>query len=245
MGQVPLRAFTCDEWLSHIKSFENASTIQDIINILGRNLGFHAGITQILPSVVAKHEQVSDRFLYHNIPEKLIDLMNEKYSGQVDPIAKAVLDYGTALWLSDLYANETLYEAKDKPYIKKILECLGDGICVPTHLKGYSGYCFCSYGRAKAECDEALLWQVQTLCNHAHFRYYQFRSLVQEKAKLTNRELNVLELLALGKTNKEIAEVLGITKNTVGGYVAQIYIKLDVQDRVSAAFQAMHMDLVR
>jgi HD-GYP domain-containing protein (c-di-GMP phosphodiesterase class II) len=61
---------------------------------------------------------------------------------------------------------------------------------------------------------------------------------------LTEREIEVLRLLAQGKSNREIAEVLVISEKTAGHHVEHIYAKADVSTRVGAALFAMRHDLV-
>jgi len=63
-------------------------------------------------------------------------------------------------------------------------------------------------------------------------------------AGLTEREVEVLRLLARGKTNREIAAALVITEKTAGHHVEHIYAKADVATRVGAALFAMRHDLV-
>jgi HD-GYP domain-containing protein (c-di-GMP phosphodiesterase class II) len=63
-------------------------------------------------------------------------------------------------------------------------------------------------------------------------------------AGLTDREVEVLRLLAQGKTNREIAEALVITEKTAGHHVEHVYAKADVSTRVGAALFAMRHDLV-
>jgi DNA-binding NarL/FixJ family response regulator len=63
-------------------------------------------------------------------------------------------------------------------------------------------------------------------------------------AGLTEREIEVLRLLAQGKTNREIGEALVITEKTAGHHVEHIYAKADVSTRVGAALFAMRHDLV-
>jgi HD-GYP domain-containing protein (c-di-GMP phosphodiesterase class II) len=63
-------------------------------------------------------------------------------------------------------------------------------------------------------------------------------------AGLTEREVEVLRLIAHGKTNKEIAEALVITEKTAGHHVEHIYAKAGVSTRVGAALFAMRHDLI-
>lgn len=60
---------------------------------------------------------------------------------------------------------------------------------------------------------------------------------------LTNREMEVLEQITLGKSNKEISSDLFITEKTVKTHVSNILSKLDVHDRTQAAIYAMKNQL--
>ena len=51
---------------------------------------------------------------------------------------------------------------------------------------------------------------------------------------LTNREIEVIELISQGKSTKEIADMLSITTGTVRNYVSIILDKLDVSNRIEA-----------
>ncbi len=55
---------------------------------------------------------------------------------------------------------------------------------------------------------------------------------------LTPREHSILELVAAGKSNKEIGARLELTENTVKGYMTNILQKLQVRNRVEAALLA-------
>jgi DNA-binding NarL/FixJ family response regulator len=62
--------------------------------------------------------------------------------------------------------------------------------------------------------------------------------------QLSERELDVLRLLARGATNREIADALTITPHTVKGHVEHILAKLGVSDRTQAAVRAIQVGLV-
>ncbi len=61
---------------------------------------------------------------------------------------------------------------------------------------------------------------------------------------LTQRELEILRLLASGKTNRGIAEVLVISEKTVASHVSHIFTKLGVTSRSAATAYAYDHDLV-
>jgi DNA-binding NarL/FixJ family response regulator len=62
-------------------------------------------------------------------------------------------------------------------------------------------------------------------------------------AGLTPRQLDVLRLLARGKSNKEIAYTLGLAENTVRVHVAAILKYLDVKNRTEAGYAATRRGL--
>jgi len=61
---------------------------------------------------------------------------------------------------------------------------------------------------------------------------------------LSGREREVLGLIVLGRTNREIGEHLFISQKTVGVHVGNILAKLGVSGRVEAAMVAVRLDLV-
>ena len=62
--------------------------------------------------------------------------------------------------------------------------------------------------------------------------------------ELTERELDVLKLIANGMTNSQIAEKLVISENTVKGHVSNILSKLHVADRTQVAVYAWQKGIV-
>lgn len=55
---------------------------------------------------------------------------------------------------------------------------------------------------------------------------------------LTNREFEVLEHVAEGRQNKEVAQALSISEATVENHLTHIYRKWDVTNRTEATFHA-------
>lgn len=63
--------------------------------------------------------------------------------------------------------------------------------------------------------------------------------------ELTAREIEVLRLMAVGRSNKEIADALAIGDETVKTHVGNVLGKLEAQNRAQATVQALKRGLVR
>jgi DNA-binding NarL/FixJ family response regulator len=61
--------------------------------------------------------------------------------------------------------------------------------------------------------------------------------------QLTRREHDVLRLIVLGQTNREIADTLNLTVSTVKTHVEHVIGKLEVSDRTQAAVRAIELGL--
>lgn len=84
---------------------------------------------------------------------------------------------------------------------------------------------------------------------HPDAQQYLMRQLSGADApphsRLTAREFNILQLIAGGNSNKEIALALNLTEGTVKGYVSAVFNKLGVADRTQAALYAVEHGLVK
>ncbi len=63
-------------------------------------------------------------------------------------------------------------------------------------------------------------------------------------ADLTDREVEVLRLIARGRSNRQVAERLFISPKTVGRHVENLYAKIGVSSRAAAAVFAMEHRLL-
>ena len=65
------------------------------------------------------------------------------------------------------------------------------------------------------------------------------------KKELTAREIGILQMVAEGKTNKEIASDLNLSEKTIKNHIRNIFHKLHVVDRTQAAFYALRKGLIK
>lgn len=105
--------------------------------------------------------------------------------------------------------------------------------------------------------DEALQVVVRAIRTVLHGDTWFSRAIVEKMARLgiddrpahfsptlTERETQVLQLMAAGQTDRQIGLMLGLAERTVRNYLQSIYTKMGVRTRVEAAVRAAQSGLV-
>jgi LuxR family maltose regulon positive regulatory protein len=65
------------------------------------------------------------------------------------------------------------------------------------------------------------------------------------KQVLTERERSIVEFIAGGQSNKQIARTLGVTPETVKTHVKRIFVKLSAETRAQAVVRAQSLGFLR
>ena len=89
------------------------------------------------------------------------------------------------------------------------------------------------------------VWVGMRLFQRAPVTPFEPNKAAQETLRISARELEVLELLAVGRSNKEIAGRLDVSPNTVKTHVAKLYEKLEVRRRTEAILRARELGMIR
>lgn len=89
------------------------------------------------------------------------------------------------------------------------------------------------------------LWAGSRLFRRPPAAPFEINTRAQASLGISARELEVLELLAAGRSNKEIANHLGVSPNTVKTHVARLFEKLDVKRRTEAISRARELGMIR
>lgn len=117
--------------------------------------------------------------------------------------------------------------------------------------EGYIGIAvFASDGPFPSEAEEDRL-TAGTLLTGALTRVVIYNFMqdnpvqVSAQVKLTDTEKDCLELIAMGKTAKEVGREMGITDHTVRYHLDRVAAKLDVMTRKQAVAEAMRLNLIR
>jgi len=73
---------------------------------------------------------------------------------------------------------------------------------------------------------------------------FRFNEAEANKLGLSKRELEVLQLMAGGLSNKQISESLFVSPNTIKTHCSKVFEKLDVQRRTAAIEKAKRLSLI-
>ena len=107
---------------------------------------------------------------------------------------------------------------------------------------GVSGYV------PKSRNQEVILSAIRTVAAGQRFLEPELARRLSARAatnSLTQREIDVLKLVASGLVNKQIGAELGLSENTVKTHISRIMGKLEVHDRTSLAMRAVALGLLR
>lgn len=138
--------------------------------------------------------------------------------------------------LDDYFANSP------KARILVLADTAGDAEISKALKKGAAGF-ICK----DIEPDE-LVRAIQTVAAGRKFIPGDIAEILSENIgseELTATEARILRRIVAGKSNKEIAYDLDVTENTVKTHVKNVFDKLGVSDRTSAATTAIKRGLVR
>lgn len=114
------------------------------------------------------------------------------------------------------------------PELRAWLQQIGAGSDAPLVVEGARRLEFSSVGRLGP--DEILLRLAEAGAD---------AGFLQRRLRLTAREAEVLLWIGRGKSNRDISEILGISPRTVNKHLEQVFEKLGVENRASAAALAV------
>ncbi len=107
---------------------------------------------------------------------------------------------------------------------------------------GASGYV------SKSQNQDVIIRAIRSVASGQQFLEPELARRLSARAatnSLSQREIEVLRLVAEGFANKQIGVELGLSENTVKTHLTRIMAKLDVHDRTSLAMRAVALGLLR
>ena len=142
---------------------------------------------------------------------------------------------------------ETCREIKNRypdVHILMLTSYTDDDAVIASILAGASGYLLKHLSRAELLRSIRKAAVRQTLIDAEATKRAMERMIQMPGSELTEREREVLALIARGYTNKQIAEALTVTEKTARNHVSHILEKLGLSRRSEAAVYAVEHKLV-
>jgi len=246
--------FSDDTILQCATDIHSARSEKELIEIWKKTFhafGFDFLVYNLFSGFGAHEEKPFKKTYVSNIPEDIQDDYFEFASHPFDPMLKYTFSTMDPMWVSDAAELPYFQEKDPARFMKRAFNNVSDGLCVPmigpSFLKGYmfGGYKKTNeHGRKCVNKRKLTNWHIICLCNLVHSRYCKLRMTNQMRIELTKREMDVLQFVIAGKTNREIGQRLGISVNTVNTYLKNVFLKMNTKDRVTAALKAYSLNLI-
>lgn len=154
------------------------------------------------------------------------------------------LQFGTRATLTGADATRQIRALPAAPYVLVLTNYDSDGDILGAVEAGASGYLLkdapphelIAAVRAAAAGESALAPVIASRL---------LDRLRAPQVSLSGREIEVLELVAAGRSNTEVAAELFVSETTVKSHLAHIFSKLDVASRTAAVSAARHRGILR
>ncbi|WP_052766002.1 helix-turn-helix transcriptional regulator [Aurantiacibacter gangjinensis] len=182
-------------------------------------------------------------------PDKWVSIYEDYSFRKSDPIPDFVMRAGKVQTWSAVMEMQTDH---DDPRIAEYFRAMRDfglsyGVGIPLFgPAGRDAYASFGFHHDPGQDDSGRIAILRTIMQAAHQKIcvLQSQAEAREQVELSARESHVMYWIAQGKSNTDIAEILGISPHTIGTYIKRIFEKLDASDRVSATVRALKAGLI-
>lgn len=233
-----------DAFIGQTRTCADADQLRRLMEDITRDMGFSA--YSLYQHVRHWDWHQSEALAISNYPAAWLERFFEKKFNRLDPVLIAA--HRTALGFRWDQIDEivTLNEKQRRMFETGRRQGISDGFTVPWHVPGEaSGVCNFVVGPSRP-LPERNLRMAELV---GRFGYTAARQLWLkrlgivrrgEPARLSPRQFDCLVLLARGKTDWEIANVLGLKESTVNGYIDETKAALGVTRRSQLVSRAIY-----
>lgn len=162
----------------------------------------------------------------------------------VDPLPSLSLQFGNAFYWPD-EIDQFKLDRKQRRYLEIAAQY--------GQAKGIGVACYGPRGRAGFLGTEwtydkppspPVRQAVHQIGQTSFQRYCHLMREEMEVEPLSNRELEVLGWMCRGKSNPDMATIIGVSRSSIDAYIRRIFAKLDVTDRTAACVRAYALGMV-
>jgi DNA-binding CsgD family transcriptional regulator len=193
--------------------------------------------------------QTGDKVIFSQFgyPEPWIERYRDPDFRRRDPVTEFIMQAGRPMRWDAAIAAQTL-NAEQQAFVDEFRSFgVAAGLGIPLFgPNGRDAYCGLGFTRDLVPGDRMTLGRMVAIAQMGHRRVVELLTdRGEEPVRVSARESEVLHWMAQGKSNADIAVILGLSPGTVDTFVRRLYDKLGVNDRISAIVRALSEGLVR
>lgn len=234
-----------------IEDTNRASSKEDVFLFFQSALQ-ELGYDRICYSLITDHPSMdlkAGHGVMRNYPEDWMKHYMERNYDKTDPVPKSCFVTNkpfTWKWVTgfdnlSLIQKKVMCEAEEANLL--------DGVAVPMHgVNGEVAGVGLASSTGGVKPDKVLLSKIRSLAFQFHLAYTEYESdsriLSGTEIHLTEREREILLWAAEGKSDSDIADIVGISYPTVRFHLNNVYKKLDANERIYAVTKAIRKGLI-
>jgi LuxR family transcriptional regulator, quorum-sensing system regulator BjaR1 len=221
-----------------IEEATSNAVLADIVQLSAFNLGFPTIVMTRTPSA---YESYQDCLYVNTRDDEFTAEYFKNNMTQNDPVIEFFQDTRQPFKWSDAHQGADL---KIQKQVHDLAESYGmiDGYVMSVEQMGSIGILSASLGTEKIAHDAYRALQLIGTYALSKFQINERKQL--PVIKLHSRERECLQWIAIGKTDQEIAMIIGLSPNTVRMYVEQAKDKLGTPNRTAAVVQALRRSAI-
>ncbi len=218
-------------------------TIRYVCDVAG-NLGAIRCSYHFSPSY-EEPTSASTQILTQGFAPEWVELYQRKEFRRHDPVPERTLRHGAMLTWTEARRmgtnspeNEAYFEASKR---FGLVHGVGLPLFGPNNRDAYASF---DWGRPIGEVPAEHISMVKAVSRAAQMRVCNLLDQDDGEPTLSDREAEVLQWLAHGKSRTDIATILDLSPDTVKTYITRIYDKLEARDRIAAVVKGLRLRLI-
>ncbi|MEY2927683.1 MAG: hypothetical protein RL367_2160 [Pseudomonadota bacterium] len=228
-----------------IDASQRADSLDELSALLGEATGALGFAHFALVNHVDVRSQCVNPFRLHSYPDHWAHEFAAHRRVTSDPVVLASYTTNVGFRWSDVPAMIQLSSEHRAILRDAADQGIGDGFTVPAHVPGEANGS-CNFAQKSGmPLPETSLPAAQLVGSYAFqsarvLIHRQAHELPNDPVKLTSRQLDCILLVARGKTDWEIAKILGIHEDTVTEYLNEARRRYNVSRRVQLVMRSIH-----
>lgn len=189
--------------------------------------------------------EASDAVLFTNVPEAQAEKYRQRGYATVDPIVQRTLRGDGARMLSGI-GEERLSALERKVFSSyHCASGVQEGLVIPVRRSVHPAGVV-TFGGVEPDQSAQTVAALTVLGHIVYGRLEELRAAPKESAKtgLSRREIEILSWVAKGKSDPDIAIILGISERTARFHMANVKSKLGATTRVQAVAKGLELGLI-